>query len=371
MMRNSGVRRPRATRSSSTARHAASLSPPMLRTASSTFCPSRRTPSTTSSEMAVALRSSRTRTTVPSRISRTMSSPAEVAPAPGLPVRLHLAPGAADHVLAHRAPEQRAQRAPDPARVGAGQVGAGDQRLHLPRHPGVAGQHGAAPFPRGAVPGVQPGPRHGDLHRPEGAGQPPLPMAVPMARDAAALIAPASKRLGQLLLDQLLDEAADPPPQPGFDRVEPSRPGEQRRLARVSRCYPCPWRGLRRRANAGHGSLNKPETTPPPFPTTSATAPGAVVRPIRRICVTVFLRRRADGAAGGGAVRGQRVVCGQGAAAAGPYRSADAPAAEASDRAQAVAVPRGAAGARGAACRTRPWPSTASGWPRRTGWSPG
>jgi hypothetical protein len=48
----------------------------MFLTASSTFCPSCRTPSTTSSEMEVALRSSRTRTTVPSRISRTMSSPA-------------------------------------------------------------------------------------------------------------------------------------------------------------------------------------------------------------------------------------------------------------------------------------------------------
>ena len=44
--------------------------------ASSTFCPSRLTPSTTSSEIAVDLRSSRTLTTVPSRISRTMSSPA-------------------------------------------------------------------------------------------------------------------------------------------------------------------------------------------------------------------------------------------------------------------------------------------------------
>jgi hypothetical protein len=44
--------------------------------ASSTFCPSRRTPGTTSSEMSVALLSSRIRTTVPSRISRTMSSSA-------------------------------------------------------------------------------------------------------------------------------------------------------------------------------------------------------------------------------------------------------------------------------------------------------
>jgi len=43
-------------------------------------------------------------------------------------------------------------------------------------------------------------------------------------------------------------------------------------------CYPVPWRGLRRRANAGHGSLNKPETTPLPDSTTFATLPlGTVV----------------------------------------------------------------------------------------------
>ena len=34
-------------------------------------------------------------------------------------------------------------------------------------------------------------------------------------------------------------------------------------------------RGFRRRSNAGNGSLNKPETTPPPDSTTSATAPRA------------------------------------------------------------------------------------------------
>jgi hypothetical protein len=52
------------------------LSPPMLLMASSTFWPSARTPMTTSSEIAVALRSSRTRTTVPSRINRTIGSSA-------------------------------------------------------------------------------------------------------------------------------------------------------------------------------------------------------------------------------------------------------------------------------------------------------
>ena len=52
-------------RSSRTARQASVLSQPMFLIASNTFWPSARTPMTTSSE--IALRSSRTRTTVPSR----------------------------------------------------------------------------------------------------------------------------------------------------------------------------------------------------------------------------------------------------------------------------------------------------------------
>src|SRR5437660_9795180 len=48
----------------------------MLLTATNTFWPSVRTPMTTSSEIAVALRSSRTSTTVPSRMSRTIGSAA-------------------------------------------------------------------------------------------------------------------------------------------------------------------------------------------------------------------------------------------------------------------------------------------------------
>ena len=42
------------------------------------FCPSRRTPIATSTEIAVALRSMRAFTTVPSRISRTMASSARL-----------------------------------------------------------------------------------------------------------------------------------------------------------------------------------------------------------------------------------------------------------------------------------------------------
>ena len=73
---SSGVCNPRRTRSSSSARQAASPSPPMLLIASNIFWPSARTPSATSNEIEVALLSSRTRATVPSRISRTIGSSA-------------------------------------------------------------------------------------------------------------------------------------------------------------------------------------------------------------------------------------------------------------------------------------------------------
>jgi hypothetical protein len=45
-------------------------------------------------------------------------------------------------------------------------------------------------------------------------------------------VAPPTQGLGQLLLEQFLDEVADPFPQARFDRVEPGLPGEQGRLGR-------------------------------------------------------------------------------------------------------------------------------------------
>ena len=53
----------------------------------------------------------------------------ERAGVPGVPVGLHLAPDPAHRVLADRAAEQRRQSAAHPARVGAGQIAAGDQRV--------------------------------------------------------------------------------------------------------------------------------------------------------------------------------------------------------------------------------------------------
>jgi hypothetical protein len=49
-------------------------------------------------------------------------------------------------------------------------------------------------------------------------------------RGPAALVAAAPERSPQLLLEQLLEKAADPLPQPSLDGIEPGLPGEQRRL---------------------------------------------------------------------------------------------------------------------------------------------
>ena len=221
----------------------------MFFTASSTFCPSRRTPSTTSSEMFVALWSSRTRTTVPSRMSRTTSSPAKSRSFQASQsvlilrhreaIRRRQAPQsgacAADDVLAHRTLEQGSQRALDPARVGARKVGARNQRLHLARHPGVARQSGAAPLLCAPALDRHACPWHADLNRTEAAQQLALARPVPVAlrRFHIPLVAPASQRRVQLLPDQLLDEPAHPLPDARLDRVKPGVPGKQRRAVRI------------------------------------------------------------------------------------------------------------------------------------------
>jgi hypothetical protein len=128
----------------------------------------------------------------------------------------------ADHVLAH-APRNSAASALHTPRVGAGEVGAGDQRLDLRVSRRSAAAAALRHFPLGR-PGSQPGPRHGDLHRPEGAGQRRVPMPVPMPRPSAALVAPAPQRRVELLLDQLSMKAADPLRSPAsIGRTRPPR----------------------------------------------------------------------------------------------------------------------------------------------------
>jgi hypothetical protein len=71
--------------------------------------------------------------------------------------------------------------------MGSTSVGAGDQRFHLLRHPGVARQHPALPLGGSAAGGADARPRHGDLHRAEAAGHLPLAMTVPVAGERRAI----------------------------------------------------------------------------------------------------------------------------------------------------------------------------------------
>ena len=238
----------------------------------------------------MALRSSLTRTTVPSRIRRDDRLGREIATVPGVPVALHLAPGPAHDVLADRPTEQRRKGAAHPARIGAGQIGRGDQRVGGLRAALVGPERLALPLDRPAVPGRDPGARHGHLGRPEGAGQGARPAAVPVADDLgrhviAALarrpsrIARPGERRIQLARDHRLDEIANPIPQGRFDRVEPVVK-ERHRLSALG------LRGFPLRGRARHGvvssparqrrdrfGLDNPETTPPSIPTNFATVP--------------------------------------------------------------------------------------------------
>ena len=172
---------PRATRSSSNARQAASLSPPMLRRATSTFWPSRRTPRATRTERLVALLSTRTRTTVPSRMRRTISSPARSRFCHASQSACTLCQARLTVSLPTAPPNSAAERAAHPPGVGAGKIGPGNQRLRSLRQPLVGRQRLAVPFLWLAIAASQSCPRHRDAHRPERAEKLTIPMTVPVA----------------------------------------------------------------------------------------------------------------------------------------------------------------------------------------------
>src|SRR6266540_1070420 len=92
---------------------------------------------------------------------------------PGVPIGFHLAPDPAHRILAHGAAEQRLQGAAHPARVGAGQVGAGNQRIGRQRAALVGPQHLAVPLRGFAAWSVQPRAWYFDLDATEGAHQRP------------------------------------------------------------------------------------------------------------------------------------------------------------------------------------------------------
>ena len=144
---------------------------------------------------------------------------------------LHLAPGAADHILAHRAFENRRKRATHAARVGPGKIGTRDQSFGLFRAPLVGPQRFALPLVRLAVLALDTGARHGDLGFSERARQRARTMTVPGA-DAWRGVSDTSGRLPpsiagarqscvQLLLHDRLDDAAHSLANCILDRIEP------------------------------------------------------------------------------------------------------------------------------------------------------
>ena len=158
------------------------------------------------------------------------------------------------------AAEQGRQRAAHPARVGAGEIGARDQRVGGQRAPLIGPQRLALPFRRLALGGVQPGARHRDLDRPERAGQRPRPAAVAVARNAGScfiaghLASPVTRpgqRSVELAADQLFDELTRPSPHLGLDRIEPV-------VEKINSHLGCRLQRIRLRGIARHGVVSSP-----------------------------------------------------------------------------------------------------------------
>jgi len=145
----------------------------------------------------------------------------EAARAPRVPVDLHLAPGAADDVLADRALEQAVERPLDAPRVGPGKINRGDQRLGPLRQPLVARQRLGPPFGGPAVLALDAGTRHADGLCAEDPDELTLATSVAMAlaRAAAAAVADAAEKRREFLVEQRLDGRAHRLPQPVLDRI--------------------------------------------------------------------------------------------------------------------------------------------------------
>src|SRR5205085_3334413 len=84
--------------------------------------------------------------------------------------------------------KHRGERLAYPTGVGAGKIGAGNQRIGLLGAPLVSPQRLALPFRGLALRGVEPRPRHCDLHPAKGPQQRARSVTVPVAGDAARAI---------------------------------------------------------------------------------------------------------------------------------------------------------------------------------------
>ena len=157
----------------------------------------------------------------------------ERAGAPGLPIALHLAPNTAHRVLTDRTPEQRSERTPHAAGVGAGKIAAGDQRVGRERATLIGSQRVAFPLGGLAFRSIEPSAGHLELQLPEGPQQRARAMAVPVTSNVRCLlriaacshpttsIARAAKRYLKLCFEHRLQEFAGAIPEVRFNRVEP------------------------------------------------------------------------------------------------------------------------------------------------------
>src|SRR6516165_10368309 len=157
----------------------------------------------------------------------------ERAHVPGIPIGFYLPPHPAHGIFADRTAKDGSERPAHSTAVGAGKIGACDQRIGSPGSPLVSPQRRSLPFRGPARSGVEPSPRYRDLHSTESPDQRSGSMAVPVAGDLLradgvvgsslwpAAIARARKHRLELGFDHRLDEAANLVAQSGFNRIKP------------------------------------------------------------------------------------------------------------------------------------------------------
>ena len=181
---------------------------------------------------------------------------------PCVPVALHLAPHSAHRVLANLPTKYAAKGTPHAARIGAGKIRTGDQRVGSPGAALIIPQHLALPFRCLAAGTVQPGAWHRDLGFPERARQRANPAAMPMARNNCCRIpsfqlpgSPAIARARQsrikLATNHLLDQSANLPADHVFYRIKPI-------VEKVGVGLDCRMRKFRLAGNVFHGVVSIP-----------------------------------------------------------------------------------------------------------------
>ena len=151
----------------------------------------------------------------------------------------YLAPGAAHRVLADLAPEQAGQRSADTARVGAGKVRIGDNRLGPFGQPLVGLDGLAPPFLLTAIPIEQADAGERNRQRSEGADKLPMPVAVAitLGRAAALIARTAAQRRLRFLRHHSLDEGADAKADRILQGIEPILTGKWTGRRRCVKCF--------------------------------------------------------------------------------------------------------------------------------------